>query len=311
MFARTILRSSAPAIGTAAIGSAVYASQRPDQSISSFTTSASQPTSTLTPLQTSNASKTFTSGFSFQTLKLRSSEEVNHNTKRLRFDLPDSNAVSGLEPVSALLTKASVNGAWLPTMRPYTPISDPDEPGHVDLLVKRYDTGKMSNHLHSLQPGQTLSFKTGPLSGYPYTANKHSHVALLAGGAGITPMYQLTHAILRNPDDRTKITLVFGVNTDEDLLFREEFTSLEKQYAGRFKCVYTVSHPTEDDEFPHGYITRQLLEKTIPGPKEEGVKVLFCGPPAMEKAVVGGEWFGGVGGILKELGYSKEQVVKL
>lgn len=36
------------------------------------------------------------SGVLGPTLKLGSSETVNHNTKRLRFDFPDSNAVSGL-----------------------------------------------------------------------------------------------------------------------------------------------------------------------------------------------------------------------
>lgn len=260
--------------------------------------------------------KTFTSGISFQDLRLRSSEDVNHNTKRLRFDLPSQDAVSGLQPVSALLTKANIGGSWLPTIRPYTPISDPNEPGHVDLLVKRYPTGAMSNHLHSLKPGQTHSFKTGPLEGYAWTLNKHSHVALVTGGAGITPMYQLTKSVLNNPEDKTKITLVFGVNTEEDLLFKDEFETLERKYGDRFRCVYSVSNPAKDSGYPKGYITKALLEKTIPSAKTEGLKILLCGPPAMETAIAGGRglfpWSQGpVGGVLKEMGYSQEQVIKL
>ena len=241
---------------------------------------------------------------------------MNHNTKRLRSDLPSNDAVSGLQPISALLTKANISGAWLPTLRPYRPISDPDEPGYVDLLVKRYPDGKMSNHLHSLKPGQTHSFKTGPLDGYPWTPNKHSHVALVAGGAGITPLYQLTKAILKDPEDKTKITLVFGVNTDEDLLFKDEFETFERKFGDRFRCIYTVSNPVKDSGFPKGYITKALLEKTIPSAKTEGVKVLFCGPPAMENAIAGPRGLlpgsqGPVGGVLKEMGYSQDQVVKL
>lgn len=200
-------------------------------------------------------------------------------------------------------------------MRPYTPISDPDEPGHVDLLVKRYSDGKMSNHLHSLVPGQTLSFKTGPLLTYEWTPNKHSQIALITGGAGITPMYQLTRAILNNPQDKTKITLIFGVNSDADVLFESEFRELEKKYPGRFKAVYTVSNPTANSSFSKGYVTRELLKENIPGPNERDVKVLFCGPPAMEKAIAGPRGLlgsqGGVGGVMKELGYSNDQVFKL
>ena len=185
----------------------------------------------------------------------------------------------------------------------------------MDLLVKRYPDGKMSNHLHSLLPGQTLSFKTGPLLTYEWTPNMHSQVTLITGGAGITPMYQLTNAILKNPDDKTKVTLIFGVNGDEDVLFEPEFRELERKYPDRFKAVYTVSNPTKDSPFPKGYVTRELLKAHIPGPEERDVKVLFCGPPAMETAIAGAKGFfgtqGGVGGVLKEMGYSSDQVFKL
>lgn len=316
MISQRVLKSSAPLLGTAAIGGALLATSFYN---ASQTQSPSPPTADHTvqhsPQSPKDPKKIFTSGFSFQDLKLESSEAVNHNTKRLRFALPEKDAVSGLRASSALLTKATPSGAWLPVMRPYTPISDPDEPGHVDLLVKRYPDGKMSNHLHSLIPGQTLSFKTGPLLTYEWTPNKHSQITLITGGAGITPMYQLTRAILKNLEDKTKVTLIFGVNSDADVLFEPEFRDLERKYPDRFKAVYTVSNPTASSPFSKGYVTRELLKTHIPGPQELNVKVLFCGPPAMEKAIVGSKGLmgsqGGVGGILKEMGYSSDQVFKL
>ena len=36
---------------------------------------------------------------------------------------------------------------------------------------------------------------------------------------GITPMYQLVRAIFKNPDDKTKVTLVYG-NRNEDVSTR-------------------------------------------------------------------------------------------
>ncbi|KAL8680511.1 MAG: hypothetical protein Q9186_003310 [Xanthomendoza sp. 1 TL-2023] len=52
------------------------------------------------------ANKTFKGGDQgWLDLKLESVEELSHNTKKLRFALPDKDDVSGLEVASALLTK--------------------------------------------------------------------------------------------------------------------------------------------------------------------------------------------------------------
>ncbi|EGY16864.1 NADH-cytochrome b5 reductase [Verticillium dahliae VdLs.17] len=183
-------------------------------------------------------SKVFGSGPAFVSLPLESSEVVNHNTKRLRFRLPDENAVSGLALTSAVLTISWPKGRWLPVARPYTPISPSDQPGTLDLLVKLYPDGKQSTHLHSLSPGETLLFAAG-LKGPAWKPNAIPHVTLIAGGAGITPIYQLTQGILRNPEDKTNITLVFGINTDADALLKPEFDAFEKDFPGRFEAIYT------------------------------------------------------------------------
>ncbi len=58
------------------------------------------------------------SSFGFNSLKLHSTELINHNTKRLRFELPDPNQPSGLALTSALLTVSFPNGGWKPAIRP-------------------------------------------------------------------------------------------------------------------------------------------------------------------------------------------------
>lgn len=212
-------------------------------------------------------------------------------------------------------------------MRPYSPTSSPDAPGHVDLLVKHYPTGAMSSHLHSLQPGQTHSFFTKPISEYAYKRNMHSHAVLVAGGAGITPLYQLAAKMMRDEKDETKVTVVFGVNTDEDLLFRDEFARWQKQRPDRFKAVYAVTNSKADgnaadtgalaqgSEVRKGRVTAELLKEVLPGPSTEGLKIFLCGPPAMEEAVAGKKGAfgrqGPLGGVLKELGYESGQVHKI
>jgi cytochrome-b5 reductase len=49
-----------------------------------------------------------------------------------------------------------------PVIRPYTPVTTPDAEGHVDFLVKKYENGVMSKHIHSLKPGDSLAIK-GPI----------------------------------------------------------------------------------------------------------------------------------------------------
>lgn len=122
----------------------------------------------------------------FIDLKLESVENINHNTKKFRFALPNKDDVSGLQIASALLTKYKGPEMEKPVIRPYTPVSDEDQKGYIDLVVKRYPDGPMSNHLHNMSPGQRLDFK-GPIPKYPWEPNKHDHIALIAGGTGITP----------------------------------------------------------------------------------------------------------------------------
>ena len=99
MFSQRVLRSSAPFLGTAVIAGGLYAA-----SLQNTGPSESHPDTVKdravqgSSQNSNNPKKTFTSGFSFQDLKLESSEIINHNTKRLRFQLPDKDAVSGLHP---------------------------------------------------------------------------------------------------------------------------------------------------------------------------------------------------------------------
>ncbi|KAF2429430.1 ferredoxin reductase-like protein [Tothia fuscella] len=261
------------------------------------------------------STKVFTGGDQgFISLKLQEVENINHNTKKLRFGFEDENAVSGLVIASALLTKYKGPEMEKPVMRPYTPVSDENTKGHIDLLIKVYPNGPMSEHMHSMTPGQRLDFK-GPLPKYPWSPNKHEHIALLAGGTGITPMYQLIRSIFNNPEDKTKVTLVFGNVTEEDILLKHEFEELENTYPRRFKAFYVLDNPPEKWQQGKGFITKELLKTVLPEPKEgEKVKIFVCGPPPLYKAISGMKKSpadqGELNGYLKELGYSKDQVYK-
>ncbi|TPX08559.1 uncharacterized protein E0L32_010046 [Thyridium curvatum] len=245
--------------------------------------------------------------FGFRSLKLQSADVVNHNTKRLVFELPDPAVKSGLTLTSALLTITFPGGSWLPTVRPYTPVNDLNDKGKLEFLIKHYPNGKASTYLHALKPGDAVTF--APIPGYKWRANEHAHIALVAGGQGITPCYQLARGILADAADRTRVTLVWGVNTDDDIVLGAELSDLAAQHPGRLDVVYVVSKPEAGSMHVAGHVTREVLERA--GVKKgagDVAKVFVCGPPAMEKVLVGGKGPFGGAGILAELGYGKKEV---
>lgn len=195
----------------------------------------------------------------------------------------------------------------------HTTNTSADDKGHIDFIVKVYPNGPMSEHIHSMTPGQSLSMK-GPIPKYPWSTNKHDHITLISGGTGITPMYQLVRAIFNNPEDKTKVSLVYGNLTEDDILLKGEFEKLEKEYPQRFRTFYLLDKPPKSWPYGSGHVTKELLQDVIPDPKSENIKVFVCGPPGMYKAISGGKKSpqdqGELEGYLKELGYSKEQVYK-
>ncbi|CAN9113174.1 unnamed protein product [Alternaria alternata] len=239
----------------------------------------------------------------FTWLTLAASEVVNRDTKRLRFALPSQQVSSGLALTSSLLVASLPKSCWLPVIRPYTPITSPDNPGVVDLLVKRYPGGKQSTHLHSLAVGEKL-FVVAAIPGFSWKPNLTSHVILIAGGSGITPVFQLMQGILRNPEDKTSTTLILGSKDNDGLLLKSELDQVAKDYPARVKASYTVSHLIEGSTTREGHIDKEFLETILPHRDQEN-HVFVCGPPSMEMFLVGKR---NTPGILEQLGFKKNYI---
>jgi len=202
--------------------------------------------------------------------------------------------------------------------RPYTPITTDDQAGYFELLVKGYSTGVVSKYLTSLKAGDSVEVK-GPFPKLEYKANMKKNIGMIAGGSGLTPMLQVIKEILKNPDDKTKVTLIFCNQTPADILLRKELDQLAKSSAGQLKVLYVVDrNDTQDAGIKHvGYVTKDLLSGVLPSPSADSL-VYVCGPPPMMKAVSGSKKFekgkppsqGEVDGLLKDLGYTPDMVYK-
>lgn len=62
---------------------------------------------------------------------------------------------------------------------------------------------------------------------------------MIAGGTGITPMYQALQ-LLAQSDDATEVTLLYGNRSPTDILLKDELDELAKKAGGRIKIVNVV-----------------------------------------------------------------------
>ncbi|KAJ8002786.1 hypothetical protein DPEC_G00162570 [Dallia pectoralis] len=235
-------------------------------------------------------------------LPLTDKEDISHDTRRFRFALPTPAHVLGLPVGQHVYLSAKVNGSLV--IRAYTPVSSDQDRGFVDLVVKVYhknthpnypDGGKMSQHLDAMSIGDRVDFR-GPNGLLVYAGNgkfairpdkkseckvrKFKHLAMIAGGTGITPMLQLIRSITADPADRTKCSLIFANQTEKDILLRKELEEVLKSHPDQLNLWYTLDKPTQDWKYSSGFVNADMLKEHLP-PASSDVLVVMCGPPPM------------------------------
>jgi ferredoxin-NADP reductase len=72
---------------------------------------------------------------------------------------------------------------------------------------------------------------------YPF---KKKTISMVAGGTGITPMYQALDRLVHTPGDTTEVTLLYGNATVEDILLKAELAALEEASDGRLKVIHVL-----------------------------------------------------------------------
>jgi cytochrome-b5 reductase len=107
---------------------------------------------------------------------------------------------------------------------------------------------------------------------------------MIAGGTGITPMYQIIKEILRNPEDATKVSLLFGNLTIHDIILKDELDDLVRQHPTQLYVHYVLDSAPEGWMGSTGYITSALIQEHCPAPSDDSM-LLFCGPRPMTKSL--------------------------
>jgi len=207
-----------------------------------------------------------------------------HDTIRLRLQLPDARKV-GIPVGQHLLVGADIEGEFV--VRPYTPIAPVDlrRPSEtIELLVKVYKPhgarpgGKMSMFMDKMKPGDKLKVK-GPAGHIVYTGKGNvvvhanslqlNQMSFIAGGTGITPVYQFIKHILDDPEDTTELALLYSNRTPDDILLKKELDELAEKNKDKFHLWYTITQQTDSAkkwQYGVGHVNCNMISETLLAP---------------------------------------------
>jgi len=250
---------------------------------------------------------------------------ITHDTFLLTFELPDPGATLGLQVGQHITVNAVLPSKDHPEgeefRRNYTPVSKVEIKGHFELLIKVYrknvhpkfpEGGKISQYLESLKVGDILRI-SGPKGILVYKGNGKverdfdgkkvvqvfKDIGMIAGGTGVTPMFQIMKHLTDYPNDPTRLHLLFANKSEQDILLRPELEAVALD--PRIKVYHTLDvAPKAGWKGFEGFVTKEMIAKAMPTPGK-GTLMLQCGPPPMNKLV---------SDLLKELGYTENNVYK-
>lgn len=218
----------------------------------------------------------------FKEFKLVKRTQLSHNVATFRFDLPTLDSVLGL-PIGQHISCRGKDSLGEEVVKPYTPTTLDTDVGYFELVVKMYPQGRMSHHFREMREGDYMAVK-GPKGRFKYQPNQVRAFGMIAGGTGITPMFQVTRAILENPQDKTNINLIYANVTYDDILLKEELDAFAIAFPDRFKVYYVLNQPPEVWDGGVGFVSKEMIQTHCPAPAPD-IKMLRCGPPPMNKAM--------------------------
>ncbi|RPA80540.1 hypothetical protein BJ508DRAFT_415348 [Ascobolus immersus RN42] len=208
-------------------------------------------------------------------------EQLTHNTFRFVFALPNPKQILGLPIGQHVAIRAEIDGKMV--TRSYTPVSNDTDMGRMELVIKVYEGGLITNYLKNLKIGDLVEFR-GPKGAMRYHRDLAKHIGMIAGGTGITPMFQLIRAICEDDADTTTVSLLYANVSEEDILIREQLEAWQARCPQKLKVYYVVNHAPENWQYGTGFITKDLIAERLPPVHPEN-KIMLCGPPGMVNAM--------------------------
>lgn len=238
---------------------------------------------------------------------------VSWDTRVFTFQLDHPKQKLGLPVGQHLMVRLKDPKTRETIIRSYTPVSEINDQGFMDMLVKVYfdkdgvKGGKMSQAMDALPIGQYIEMK-GPIGKFEYLGQGRCTIQgvertvrsfiMICGGSGITPIFQVFRAIMQDPKDNTRCVVLNCNRQLEDILCKQDLDRLANGNDHRCKLIYTLTKAPDDWCGLRGRIDANLVHRHCV--KTQDTLVLICGPDALEKTMHK---------VFLEEGWSEEQLL--
>lgn len=183
----------------------------------------------------------------FHELRVSAVERLTDDAVAVTFDVPPDLAEAYTFGGGQHLTIRSDHGGTA-VRRSYS-IASPAPDGPLRIGVKRLPGGAFSSWaVSSLCPGDVLDVMTpAGTFGIPLEPGRASHHVAVAVGSGITPVLSIVASVLAG-EPHSRVTLLYGNRTTQDVMFLEDLEDLKNRHQGRFQLLHVLSR--EPQEFP-------------------------------------------------------------
>lgn len=165
--------------------------------------------------------------------------------------------------------------------RPYSISSSPKDAlnGFYEITVERTNGGYVSNYIFNNWQIGTEVKCSDPQGHFYYERLRDSKKVIgLAGGCGITPFKSIAKSIIDGTLD-IEMTLLYGSNTVNDIIFHKELDDMAKESEGKFKIIHVLSEEKVKG-YEDGFLTCNLIKRYA---DSKDTTIFICGPQVMYK----------------------------
>jgi ring-1,2-phenylacetyl-CoA epoxidase subunit PaaE len=217
----------------------------------------------------------------FHTLTVADIRHETRDSVSIGLVVPDALKASfAFAPGQYLTLRATLDGEDI--RRSYSICSSPDD-GELRVGIKKVQGGAFSTFANeTLRVGDILEVMPPQGRFTPKLASGARHVLGIAAGSGITPVLSIIRSILSR-EPASQVTLIYGNQTSQSVMFAEEIEDLKNRHLGRFAIAHVLSREVQDVTVLTGRITAEKLEALAQGIVNLATvdEAFLCGPEGM------------------------------
>lgn len=150
----------------------------------------------------------------------------------------------------------------------------------------RVPPGICSSYIFLRKPGDKVMI-SGPYGEF-HIKDTANEMVYIGGGAGMAPLRSHIFHLFHTLKTDRKVSYWYGARSLREVFYEEEFRAIEKKFPN-FTFNLAMSEPLPEDNWTGytGFIHRVLYDNYLGKHEEpEDIEYYFCGPPAMNNAVV-------------------------